>query len=161
MAGTTTKHLDVIGWSSLKVRAAAIAILEVSWLFPAQSGNPDSAAVIQAAPTHGNPTPASGTLRGAVTLTCSGTAVGCSERPYQVPLLLRRNQGDGLPQTVPVSGAGKFSIDLPPGTYTIASGDVRGACCLPILDPISATIASGRTTEVSVRFEPGLQLPTR
>ena len=102
-----------------------------------------------------------GRLVGVVTLTCPQNAVGCSERPYQVPLTVWRQGRPQLPQAVSVSTVGKFSIALPAGTYKIASGDVRGACCLPILDPMTVSIAPRRTSEVHVRFRPGLQLPTR
>ena len=102
-----------------------------------------------------------GQLVGVVTLTCPQNAVGCSERPYQVPLNVWRQGRPQLPQTVQVSAAGKFSIALPPGTYKIASGDMRGACCLPILDPVTVSVAPRRTSEVHVRFQPGFQLPTR
>jgi hypothetical protein len=102
-----------------------------------------------------------GRLVGVVTLTCPQNAVGCSERPYQVPLTVWRRGRPQLPHAVPVTAAGKFSIALAPGTYKIASGDVRGACCLPILDPVTVSVAPRQTSEVHVRFRPGFKLPTR
>lgn len=102
-----------------------------------------------------------GVLEGIVTLTCPENAVGCVERPYQVPLLIAPQQAGMLPRRVSVSAVGKFSLSLPAGRYVIASGDTRGACCLPVLEPIPVEIVAGRTTNVRIRFRPGLQLPTR
>jgi hypothetical protein len=112
-------------------------------------------------PSDGGQAHAAGMLEGVVTLICLEDTVGCSERPYQVPLLMVPQWAGMLPQQVLVSAAGKFSASLPAGLYLIASGDTRGACCLPVLEPIPVEVVAGRTTNVQVRFRPGLQLPTR
>lgn len=106
-------------------------------------------------------TDATGMLEGIVTLACRSSAGHCPEQPYRVGLWLEDPRTGQQIEPVRVSAAGKFGIRVFPGAYRIISADVRGACCLPVLLPIAVTIARGRVTRVNVRFEPGLQLPTR
>lgn len=104
---------------------------------------------------------ASGTLEGMVTLSCRSGAVDCREQPYQIGLFLEDPRTGRQVEPIRVSRAGTFAVRVTPGTYRIVSADVRGGCCLPILRPITVTIAPGRAVRVQVRFEPGLQLPAR
>lgn len=106
-------------------------------------------------------TDAAGGLEGTVTLACRSSAADCQERPYQIGLFLADPRTGREIEPIRVSVAGRFAISVVPGTYCIVSADVRGACCLPILRPITVTIVSGRITHVEVRFEPGPQLPMR
>jgi hypothetical protein len=106
-------------------------------------------------------TDATGSLEGTVTLTCRPSAADCRERPYQIGLFLADPRTGREIEPIRVSAAGRFAISAAPGTYRIVSADARGACCLPILRPIPVTIVAGRVVRVHVRFEPGLQLPTR
>ena len=103
---------------------------------------------------------ASGRLEGTVTVTCAPGTNDCELRPYHVGLFIQDEQKGVSP--IHVFAAPRFSIALAPGIYTITSADVRGACCLPVLpQPITATVISGRTTHVDVRFQPGPGLPIR
>jgi hypothetical protein len=106
-------------------------------------------------------TDASGTLEGMVTLACRSGAADCHERPYRIGLFLEDPRTGRQVEPIQVSVAGRFALRVMPGTYRIVSADVRGACCLPILRPITVTIVSGRVAYVHVRLAPGLQLPTR
>jgi hypothetical protein len=108
-----------------------------------------------------NATDVTGRLEGMVTLACRSSAGNCRERPYRVGLWLEDPRTGRQIEAIPVSPVGKFAVRVLPGAYRIISADVRGACCLPILRPLAVTIAPGRVTRVNVRFEPGLQLPTR
>jgi hypothetical protein len=100
-------------------------------------------------------------LEGTVTLACRSSAGDCLEQPYRVGLWLEDPRTGRQTRAIRVSAAGKFAIRVLPGTYRIISADVRGGCCLPILRPMTVTIAPDRVTRADVRFEPGLQLPTR
>ena len=102
-----------------------------------------------------------GTLEGTVSLACPPSSRECNERPYQVPLMVQRQNGENLPHHLYVPAHGEFSILLPAGTYLISSGDARSSCCLPTLAPETVTIAPGQITLVQLRFQPGLQLPKK
>lgn len=123
---------------------------------PSESGPAPGAG---AAPGSAEAAYASGTLEGMVTLACAHGAVDCVDRPYHVGLFVEGGQRGATPTHVYASP--KFSITLAPGSYTISSADTRGACCLPILEPITVVVRPGRVTHVEVRFEPGVELPTR
>jgi hypothetical protein len=151
----------MLRWVFLGLGATVIALFKKQYIPEAQAGNPmPIAGSERVTESRGSALPL-GRLEGAVTLGCASPATDCVERPYQIGLLLRNAQGQQKPQVVDVSDSGAFSISLPPGTYTLSSADVRGACCLPILQPMTVIIMPGQTIHVNVRFQPGLQLPTR
>jgi hypothetical protein len=139
--------------------AAAIVLLQRTDILHAQTSGPRPAADPRAAAQAANPGGAAGVLEGTVTLTCKPGTVGCVDRPYHVGLFVQ-GERTGTPP-IQVYASPQFSLRLAPGSYTISSADARGACCLPILRPISVMIRAGGLTRVEVRFEPGLELPAR
>jgi hypothetical protein len=153
----------IAGSSTPSICAAAIAVFQIVALAHAEPGlDLGSRGRPEGMPVAAQLTRETGTLIGIVTLTCALNVTGCREQPYQVPLLVTRQHTAGLPMRVTVSSNGNFSISLAPGNYTIASGDTRSGCCLPILlELVAVRINSGHTTWVNVRFQPGPQLPKR
>ena len=105
--------------------------------------------------------PQPGRIEGTVRLACAPDAANCRERRYQVPLQLLARRSGQPPQRIAVSQDGSFAVAAAPGTYTIISGDTRGSCCLPVLRPVTVTVAPGRTVQLRLRFEPSLTLPRR
>jgi len=143
----------MLGRDTLRRLAVACAIAVIagaptpSFSQTPQAGKPDAAA--------------SATLEGTVTLACGAQAPTCKEQPYQVELSLQEAQRQRPAQMINVSRDGTFSISVPPATYVIISADTRGSCCLPTLQPVTVTVTAGRISRVNLRFEPGLELPTR
>jgi hypothetical protein len=149
----------VHAWVFFGFGAAAIVLLQRTDILRAQTSGPRPAGDPRAAAQAADPDGEGGILEGTVTLICKTGVVGCVDRPYDVGLFV---QGDrtGTPP-IQVYASPQFSLRLAPGNYTISSADARGACCLPILRPISVMIRAGGLTRVEVRFEPGLELPAR
>jgi hypothetical protein len=133
--------------ASIAAAAAALTLLQLPNLLHGQTRHPRPGVE------------PSGTLQGTVTLACPQDAIGCENQLYKVGLFIWSDR-NGLPPMQVYASPG-FTVSLAPGTYTIASADVRGACCLPTLQPVTVTVVSDRTTHVDLRFERGLQLPTR
>ena len=138
---------EVTRRAAIAAAATALTLLQLPYPLQGQTRNPRPAVE---PPGH---------LQGTVTLACSQDAIGCENQPYKVGLFIWSDRNRMPPMQVYASPG--FTVSLAPGTYTIASADVRGACCLPTLQPVSVTVVSDRTTHVDLRFERGVQLPTR
>ena len=151
----------VLRWLSVGFGAVALALAKEGYAIEVRAFDPfPIAEAEQVLPSRGSAI-APGKLEGTVTLGCASGATDCVERPYQVGLWLYDARSEREPKAIDVSKSGAFSTSVPPGTYTISSGDVGGACCLPLLQPVNVIIRPGETVHVTVRFQPGLRLPTR
>ena len=152
------RHNKVIIWASIGFGAAVTGFFSRPHILHSQQSETrpaETRAVAQASEA----AHASGTLEGMVTLACAHGAVDCIDRPYHVGLFLEGRQRGAAP--IHVYASPRFSITLAPGSYTISSADIRGSCCLPMLEPVTVVVRPGSVTRVMVRFEPGLELPTR
>ncbi len=156
-AGRALRESMTPGWVGFG--AAVMALFQLLNVLHAQTSNPRPAAATQAITQPPNAAGASGVLEGTVTVACLRGAIDCRDRPYPVGLFVQGEQR-GIPP-IHVYASPRFSITLSPGTYTISSADVRGSWNLPSLQPIDVAVASGQTTHVDLRFEPGPQLPPR
>jgi len=161
IAGRALRESMTPGWAGFG--AAVMALFQLLNVLHAQTSNPRPAAATQAITRSPDAAGASGILEGTATVACPRGAIDCRDRPYPVGLFIHGEQR-GLPP-IHVDASPDFSIALAPGTYTISSADVRSSWSLPSLQPIDVAVASGQTTHVDVRFEPGPQLgpqlPTR
>jgi hypothetical protein len=98
-------------------------------------------------------------IRGTVTIgpTCPGPArpdQQCTQ-PYSATLIVTRQDGTQAGQIT--SGEdGRFSIDLPPGDYTIAP-QVDSQQRLPRAASVEVTVQPGEYAEVSIDFDTGIR----
>jgi hypothetical protein len=157
IAGRAPRESMTPGWVGFG--AAVMALFQLLNVLHAQTSNSRPDVATQAITQPPGTAAASGVLEGTATVACPSGAFDCRDRPYPVGLFIQGEQR-GIPP-IHVYARPRFSITLAPGTYTISSADVRGSWSLPSLRPIDVAVASGQTTHVDVRFEPGPQLPTR
>jgi hypothetical protein len=149
----------VIICTGLGRRAALIALFQLTFIFHAKGSYLRSATQTREVAHPLYAAGESGILEGTVTLACEPGAIDCKDRPYHVGLLIQEEQRNMPP--ILINASPSFSIVLAPGSYTVSSADTRGSCCLPILEPITVVIRGGGVTHVEVKFQPGLELPSR
>jgi hypothetical protein len=80
----------------------------------------------------------------------------CPDRPLQARLTVTDAASGNVVATAETDPAGHFRIPLPPGQYTVRATNPTGAP-LPRAAPTTATIASGRYTTLTIRFDSGIR----
>jgi hypothetical protein len=130
---------------------------------PATGGTATAASPTAPAPRGGpgNPTPASDSGITGVTVVDAGCPVlradsPCPDRPFQAHLTVTDTGSGALVATAETDPAGHFRIPLPPGQYLIQGANPNGAP-LPRAAPTTTTVASGRYTTLTIRFDSGIR----
>jgi hypothetical protein len=80
----------------------------------------------------------------------------CPDRPLLARLTVTEAASGIVVVSAETDPAGHFRIPLPPGEYTVRATNPSGAP-LPRAAPVSATIASGRYTTLTIRFDSGIR----
>ncbi|MFJ5309727.1 carboxypeptidase-like regulatory domain-containing protein [Streptomyces sp. NPDC088350] len=80
----------------------------------------------------------------------------CPDRPLSVRLTITSGDGGRTVTKTTSDADGHFRLPLPPGTYTIRPANLTGAV-VPIAQPVSVTVRSGRCTAVTLRFDSGIR----
>jgi hypothetical protein len=109
----------------------------------------------------GTPTPAGDSGITGVTVVDAGCPVlradsPCPDRPFQAHLTVTDTGSGALVATAETDPAGHFRIPLPPGQYLIQGANPNGAP-LPRAAPTTTTVASGRYTTLTIRFDSGIR----
>ncbi|WP_262060964.1 carboxypeptidase-like regulatory domain-containing protein [Streptomyces sp. STR69] len=80
----------------------------------------------------------------------------CPDRPLSARLTITGGDGGGTVTETTSDADGHFRIPLPPGSYTIHPANLTGAV-VPIAQPVSVTVGSGRFTTVDISFDSGIR----
>ena len=139
----------VIALSGCAPSSAAPFVIPTAASSPAATARPASTV----APVSGSG------IRGMVTIgpTCPGPArpgQACTQ-PYAAVLVITKRDGTEVAR-VTSGDDGKFSIDLPPGDYTIVPKNESGSR-LPVAGPTEGSVPSGRFFEVGIQFYTGIR----
>ena len=104
--------------------------------------------------------PAPGTLSGVVTIgpACPGPSRAdrpCPPKPFEAEIRIVPKSG-GAAKSIRSDAEGRFRLQLPAGDYRLepVDGTPAGVPSSPIQE---VSIASGKTTEVRIRYESGIR----
>jgi hypothetical protein len=132
------------------------------------TGGTSSTAAVPASPTRpapptgtGAPAPATGSGITGVTMIDGGCPVvrvdsPCPDRPFQARLTVTDAASGTVVAATDTDPSGRFRLPLPPGQYQVRAANRNGAA-LPRAAPVTATVASGRYTTVTIRFDSGIR----
>ncbi|KPI09179.1 hypothetical protein OK074_3340 [Actinobacteria bacterium OK074] len=80
----------------------------------------------------------------------------CPDRPLSARLTITGGDGGGTVIETTSDADGHFRVPLPPGSYTVRPANRTGAV-VPIAQPVSVAVRSGRFTTVDISFDSGIR----
>lgn len=145
------------------VLLACFAPLVACGISPIQgtSGPSSTAGISSTASPASTPTPSYGTLNGDVVAspTCpvESSVNPCAPKPvtFRAVAVLRANSQTIAKTTTDEHGY--FSVNLPPGTYTVKVAIIPGTVGMRQVTPAQVTITSGQTTHITIVLDTGIR----
>ncbi|MBO0870291.1 MAG: hypothetical protein J2P15_17190 [Micromonosporaceae bacterium] len=80
----------------------------------------------------------------------------CPDRPLQATVIVTNARSGSAVASVRTSPAGRFRLQLAPGRYVVRAVNLDNAP-LPRSAPITTTVAAGRYTTLTIRFDSGIR----